>query len=211
MEDVVVPKSGSVWFFDHFGWTLNQTSGPVQANWQNSELDLQFGSECSPVQVQRDLNHEPNSNLNNIIKIILIDIIIVQRTRQRGKSPMSHWQGGFPLCHVRRNPPMLRWISQSDTTKRIPPTSHQKSLSDTSKMLDGQDKEGKPSSSCQNIVSECEKIKINTNHFDKEGIPLLATSKWVFDTTRRGNTRCKGDCRRRAEASRKYEICGSRN
>jgi hypothetical protein len=39
-----------------------------------------------------------------------------------------------------------------------------------------------------NIISECKKIKIKTNHFDKEGIPLLATSKWVFDATRRGNT-----------------------
>ncbi len=136
LQELVVSKSSSVWFFDHFGWILNQTGGPVQANWPNSELDLQFSSECSPVQVQRGLNHEPNSNLNNIIKIILIDIIIVQRTWQRGKSPMSHWRGGFPLCHVkqvRRNPPTLHWISQSDTMKRIPPMSHRKSLSDMAK------------------------------------------------------------------------------
>jgi len=49
---VVLPRFGSVRFFDHFGRTMNLTDGSVQANLVNPKLDLWFSSQGGPVPVQ---------------------------------------------------------------------------------------------------------------------------------------------------------------
>ena len=59
---IVMPRFGSVRFFDHFGRTLNLTNSSVQANLVNPEPNLRFGSKGSSVQVQQWLNPEPNQN-----------------------------------------------------------------------------------------------------------------------------------------------------
>jgi len=58
----VLPRFGSVWFFDCFGRTMNLPDGSLQANLVNPKLDLQFGSQGGPVPVQQ----HPNSGLNHI-------------------------------------------------------------------------------------------------------------------------------------------------
>jgi len=75
----VLPRFGSVRFFDHFGRTMNLTDGSVQANLVNPKLDLRFGSQGGPVPVQQHPNSEPNhiylkkTNLHAEVKAVVKD------------------------------------------------------------------------------------------------------------------------------------------
>jgi len=71
----VLPRSGSVRFFDYFGRTGNLTDGSVQANLVNPEPDLWFGSEGGPVPVQQWPNSEPNHIYSKKIEFI-VNLII---------------------------------------------------------------------------------------------------------------------------------------
>src|SRR6266540_3869462 len=68
---LVLPRSGSVRFFDYFGRTGNLTDGSVQANLVNPEPDLRFGSEGGPVPVQQWPNSEPNHIYSKKIEFIV--------------------------------------------------------------------------------------------------------------------------------------------
>ena len=75
MLRLVLPRSGSVRFFDYFGRTGNLTDGSVQANLVNPEPDLRFGSEGGPVLVQQWPNSEPNHIYSKKIEFI-VNLII---------------------------------------------------------------------------------------------------------------------------------------
>ena len=75
LNQVVLPRSGSVRFFDYFGRTGNLTDGSVQANLVNPEPDLRFGSEGGPVPVQQWPNSEPNHIYSKKIEFI-VNLII---------------------------------------------------------------------------------------------------------------------------------------
>ena len=103
LQKLVLPRFGSVRFFDHFGRTMNLTNGSVQANLVNPKPDLWFSSQGGPVPVQQHPNSGPNhiylkkTNLHAEVEAVVKDGTLfasrVHCEEQNSTTPLAHRKG----------------------------------------------------------------------------------------------------------------------